>query len=65
MTTGLAERLDLLVELATLGEYGLSPALRPVALSAESEGGRLIPRTRGRCEARPAAPSARDVPTLS
>ncbi len=49
--TALIDRIDLLVEFSTLGEYALADDLRPVALCAESgsPGGR---RSRDVCPLR-------------
>lgn len=63
----MAERLDLMVELATLGEYGLTADLRPLATCPEAaEPVRPATRLRERCDATPAARSCRDgASTLS
>lgn len=62
----MAERLDLMVELVTLGEFGLTANLVPVAVSQEDHAARELPRLRERCDAAPAARACRDgAPTLS
>ena len=52
--TGVLARLDLLIEFSTLGEYGLSEAGRPLAITNLAEHptvppARLKPRTRDIC----------------
>lgn len=42
-------RIDLLVELSTLGEYGVDEHGGVMALDPEPASERLVPRTRDRC----------------
>lgn len=42
-------RIDLLVELSTLGEYGVDEHGGVMALDPEPAAARLVPRTRDRC----------------
>ena len=54
--TGVLARLDVLVELSTLGEYGVSEDGRPLALADQAPPpAPLTPRTRDACSPRGAA----------
>jgi hypothetical protein len=56
----MVERLDLLVELSTLGEYGLAENVRPVVLGRTPPAGPRTRRLREECQWRAGATPCRD-----
>jgi hypothetical protein len=53
--TAIVDRIDLMVEFSTLGEYALADDLRPVAMNAEAPLEPSRRRPRDPCSSRPEA----------